>query len=89
MLSAGVYGLNFRREGFYPEIAAGYDYTVNAGWEAVYNPKVLESCPNGNCDPKLRPRKLVLLSRAKSGMSEAASSLATMLTRAVEGLSAG
>jgi DNA-binding transcriptional LysR family regulator len=40
-------------------------------------------------DPKLRPRKLVLLSRAKSGMSEAASSLATMLTRAIEGLSGG
>lgn len=35
-------------------------------------------------DPKLRPRKLVLVSRAKSGMSGAASSLATMLTRAIE-----
>lgn len=61
MLSAGVYGLNFRREGFYPEIAAGYDYTVNAGWEAVYNPKVLESCPNGNCDPKLRPPRPIIV----------------------------
>jgi hypothetical protein len=38
-------------------------------------------------DPKLRARKLVLLSRTKSGMSEAASSLAIMLTRAIEGLS--
>jgi DNA-binding transcriptional LysR family regulator len=40
-------------------------------------------------DPKLRPRKLVLLSRAKSGMSDAAAHLATMLTRAIEGLSGG
>lgn len=35
-------------------------------------------------DPKLRPRKLVLVSRAKSAMSGAASTLATMLTRAIE-----
>ncbi len=40
-------------------------------------------------DPKLRPRKLVLMSRAKSAMSEAASSLATMLTGAIEALAAG
>jgi DNA-binding transcriptional LysR family regulator len=40
-------------------------------------------------DPKLRPRKLMLLSRAKSGMSEAAAHLATMLTRAIEGLAGG
>ena len=40
MLSAGVYGLNFRRDGFYPENATGYEYTVNAGWESVYSPVV-------------------------------------------------
>ncbi len=57
MLSAGVYGLNFRRDGFYPENATGYEYTVNAGWESVYAPKLLEKCPNGNCDPKLRPQR--------------------------------
>ena len=55
MLSAGVYGLNFRREGFYPENATGYEYTVNAGWESIYVPKMLERCLNGNCDPKSRP----------------------------------
>ncbi len=55
MLSAGAYGLNFRREGFYPENATGYEYTVNSGWESIYAPKELEQCPNGNCDPKLRP----------------------------------
>lgn len=58
-LSPGVYGLNFRRDGYYPEKATGYEYTVNAGWESVYDPKLLEKCPNGNCDPKLRPQRLV------------------------------
>jgi len=60
MLSPGVYGLNFRRDGFYPENATGYEYTVNAGWESVYAPKQLEKCSNGNCDPKLRPQQLQL-----------------------------
>jgi hypothetical protein len=54
-LPAGIYGLNFRRDGFYPENATGYEYTVNAGWESAYAPKMLEECRNGNCDPKLRP----------------------------------
>jgi hypothetical protein len=54
-LPAGMYGLNFHRDGFYPETAAGYEYTVNAGFESVYAPKSLEPCFNGNCDPKLRP----------------------------------
>jgi hypothetical protein len=61
MLSAGVYGLNFRREGFYPENATGYEYTVNAGWESVYAPVTLEQCANGNCDPKLRPQRPVAI----------------------------
>jgi len=54
-LPTGVYGLNFRRDGFYPVNATGYEYTVNAGWESVYSPKLLERCPSGTCDPKLRP----------------------------------
>jgi hypothetical protein len=56
-LPAGMYGLNFRRDGFYPLNATGYTYTVNAGWESVYSPAELEQCPNGNCDPKLRAPK--------------------------------
>jgi hypothetical protein len=56
-ISAGFYGLNIRREGFYPENATGYAYAVNAGWESVYSPVLLEKCANGNCDPKLRPKK--------------------------------
>jgi hypothetical protein len=59
-LPAGIYGLNFRRDGFYPEIATGYEYTVNAGWASVYVSKLLEQCSGGNCDLKLRPQRLQL-----------------------------
>jgi len=58
MLSPGVYGLNVQRPGFYAENATEYRYTVNAGWESVYRPVVLEHCPNGNCDPNLRLQRL-------------------------------
>jgi hypothetical protein len=61
MLSASVYGLNFRREGFYPKKATGYEYIVNAGWESVYGPVQLDRCPNGKCDPKLRPQRPVAI----------------------------
>jgi len=54
-LSPGVYGLSFRHEGFYPDKATGYGYAVNAGWESVYGPALLQQCPNGDCDPKRRP----------------------------------
>jgi len=57
MISAGFYGLNFRREGYYPENATGYGYYVNAGWESVFTPVLLEKCRNGNCDPKRRPKR--------------------------------
>jgi len=56
MISSGAYGLNFHREGFYPEIATGYSYWVNDGLESAYRPMGLERCRNGNCDPKLRPK---------------------------------
>jgi len=59
MLSPGVYGVGFGRDGFYPENASGYAYTAYAGWESIYAPMVLEKCPNGNCDPKLRPPRPV------------------------------
>ncbi|HEY2842043.1 MAG TPA: carboxypeptidase-like regulatory domain-containing protein [Bryobacteraceae bacterium] len=55
MLSPGEYGLSFRRDGFYPELATGYAFRVKAGLESVYGPVPLERCPNGNCDPKTRP----------------------------------
>jgi hypothetical protein len=54
-LSAGVYGLNVRRQGFYPDNATGYAFSVNSGWESIYTPVRLERCPNGRCDPDRRP----------------------------------
>lgn len=57
MISPGVYGLNYHRVGFYPENATGYGYSVIAGWKSEYSSVRLERCPNGNCDPKLRPQK--------------------------------
>ena len=59
MLSPGVYGLNYQRSGFYPDNATGYEYSVIAGWKSVYSSVRLERCPNGNCDPNLRPKRPV------------------------------
>jgi hypothetical protein len=61
MLSPGEYGLTFRQEGFYPEGATGYAFLVKAGLESVYGPVTLERCPNGNCDPKLRPPRPIAI----------------------------
>jgi hypothetical protein len=59
MLSPGVYGLNYHRAGFYPDNATGYEYSVIGGWKSVYSSVRLQRCPNGNCDPKLRPQRPV------------------------------
>jgi 5-hydroxyisourate hydrolase-like protein (transthyretin family) len=32
-------------------------YEVQAGFKATYWPITLEHCPNGNCDPRLRPQR--------------------------------
>jgi hypothetical protein len=61
MLSPGVYGLNFHRDGFYPENATGYAYAVSAGWARVYSPVRLERCRSRNCDPKLRPQRPIAI----------------------------
>jgi len=53
-LSAGVYGLSFHRDGFYDRDATGYEYYVNAGWESVYAPVMLELCADGNCKAKIQ-----------------------------------
>jgi len=41
--------------GFYLLTEPGYE--VRAGFESTYGPITLERCPNGNCDPKLRPKR--------------------------------
>jgi len=54
MLSVGVYGLSFHRDGFYDQDATGYEYYVNAGIESVYAPLRLEQCADGNCNLKMQ-----------------------------------
>ncbi|HEV8414011.1 MAG TPA: carboxypeptidase-like regulatory domain-containing protein [Bryobacteraceae bacterium] len=54
MLSAGVYGLSFHRDGFYDQDATGYEYYVNAGWDSVYASVTLEPCADGNCKAKIQ-----------------------------------
>jgi hypothetical protein len=54
MLSVGVYGLSFHRDGFYDQDATGYEYYVNAGVESVYAPLRLEQCADGNCNLKMQ-----------------------------------
>jgi hypothetical protein len=41
--------------GFY--LLDDMDYVVRAGFESTFWPISLEHCPNGNCDPRLRPKK--------------------------------
>jgi len=60
MLSSGIYGSNFHREGFYPENATGYDYAVHAGWESVYSFVGLQRCLSRGCDPKVRPPRPIV-----------------------------
>lgn len=45
--------------GFYPLEAAGYE--VRAGFESTYWPITLEYCPLGNCDPRLRLARTVVV----------------------------
>jgi hypothetical protein len=33
------------------------NYEVQAGYDSIYWPIILEHCPQGNCEPRLRPKK--------------------------------
>ena len=57
MLSPGEYGLSFRRQAYYPDQASAYTVRVKGGLESDYAPLFQERCPNGNCDPTLRPAR--------------------------------
>ncbi|HTW65126.1 MAG TPA: carboxypeptidase-like regulatory domain-containing protein [Bryobacteraceae bacterium] len=37
------------------------DYEVQAGFDSIYSPINLEHCPNGNCDPRLRPKRPLIV----------------------------
>ncbi len=49
------YAIRVTHPGFYP-LQAG-DYEVQAGFDQTYGSTTLEHCPNGNCDPRLRPKR--------------------------------
>jgi hypothetical protein len=49
------YTMNFSHRGFYPLHEEVYE--IQPGYAATYWPIALEHCPRGNCDPKLRPRR--------------------------------
>lgn len=51
---AGSYSVRLERVGFYPLNEPGY--TVEEGIESIYLSAYIEHC-NGNCDPRLRPKK--------------------------------
>lgn len=53
-LSPGSFSVRVERIGFYPWKQSGYK--VREGLETSWSLYV-ESCPHGNCDPKLRPQK--------------------------------
>jgi len=53
------YTLDVAHPGFYPWKWMGFE--VQAGYDAAYGPIALEQCPNGNCDPRLRPERPLAL----------------------------
>jgi hypothetical protein len=54
-LPPGEFSVRVTKAGFYPQDA--WPYTVEEGIESVYWPIYLERCHLGNCNPKLRPKK--------------------------------
>jgi hypothetical protein len=54
-LAPGNYSIRVNHAGFYPLMELNYEARDNL--ESTYYPMYLERCPNGNCDPRLRPKK--------------------------------
>jgi hypothetical protein len=50
-----LYTIRFSRQGFYPW--QGGVYEIQPGYDATYGAITLEHCPSGNCDPRLRPKR--------------------------------
>lgn len=49
-----LFSIRATHSGYYPLDES--DYEVRAGFDSIYAPITLERCPNGNCDPRLRPK---------------------------------
>ncbi|HUA18655.1 MAG TPA: carboxypeptidase-like regulatory domain-containing protein [Bryobacteraceae bacterium] len=58
-LRPGEYGLRVTHFGYYPLEAS--EYVVREGFDQTYQPLTLEHCPNGNCDPRLRPKRPLIV----------------------------
>jgi len=55
----GEYALHVTHSGYYASEISSYH--VREGFEQTYGPLYLEHCPNGNCDPRLRPKKPLIV----------------------------
>ena len=58
-LSPGTFSMRVRLRGFYP--VEQFDLAVRQGQRLVYMPVYLERCRRGNCGPKLRPKKPLVI----------------------------
>jgi len=58
-LPPGEVSIQISHTGFYP--LNDFGYAVDEGVESVYRPLYLERCPRGNCDPKRRPKKPLMV----------------------------
>ena len=54
-LPTGRFSVRVDRAGFYQWEEAGYE--LKEGRELIYYSIAIERCPEGNCDPRLRPKK--------------------------------
>jgi hypothetical protein len=58
-LPPGNVSVQVNRAGFYPQSEPGY--SVEPERERIYSPIYMERCTQGNCDPKLRPEKGIVV----------------------------
>jgi len=54
-LKPGHFAIRVVRQGFYPSQEEPVD--IQEGRESVYYPLYIERCPGGDCNPRLRPRR--------------------------------
>jgi hypothetical protein len=58
-LAPGMYSVRVNHSAFYPLVQ--HSYSVQADRESVYSPMELERCFRGNCDPRLRPKRPMII----------------------------
>lgn len=58
-LPAGQFTIRIRHAGFY--LSESGNYQVQEGRELIYQPIRIERCPHGNCDPRSRPKRPLIV----------------------------